>query len=92
MEIQILEYDEEKEITLEITGEGHTFTNVIREFLSDVKEVDSAGYIKEHPFVEKTKVVIKAAPKKKIDGAARKAAKDLAKSYDEFYKLLEKAV
>lgn len=90
MEVKILEYDEEKEITLEIIGEGHTFTNVIREFLSDVKEVDSAGYFKAHPFEEKTKLVIKAAPKKKIDKAARTAAKELAKTYDEFYKLLDK--
>ncbi|MHA1557883.1 MAG: RpoL/Rpb11 RNA polymerase subunit family protein [Candidatus Heimdallarchaeota archaeon] len=92
MEIKILEYDEEKEITLVIEGVGHTFTNVIREFLSDVKEVDSAGYFKAHPFVNETKLVIKAAPKKKIDKAARTAAKELGKTYDEFYKLLDKAV
>ncbi len=90
MEIKILEYDEEKEITLEIKGEGHTFTNVIREFLSDVKDVDSAGYFKAHPFVETTKLVIKAVPKKKIDKAARTAAKELGKTCDEFYKLLDK--
>ena len=92
MDVNILEYDDEKEIILEITGEGHTFTNVIREFLSDVKEVDSAGYIKEHPFINKTKLVIKAVPKKKIDKAVKTACKDMAKSYDDFYKLLEKSV
>ena len=89
--MQFQEYDEEKEITLEIKGVGHTFTNVIREFLSDVKEVDSAGYFKALPFVNETKLVIKAAPKKKIDKAARTAAKELAKTYDEFFKLLDKA-
>ena len=91
MEVKILEYDEEKEITLEILGEGHTFTNALREFLSDVKDVDSTGYFKEHPFEEKTKIVIKAAPKKKLDKAVRTACKDLAKGFDDFYKLLEKA-
>ncbi|NHJ03349.1 MAG: hypothetical protein EAX90_00850 [Candidatus Heimdallarchaeota archaeon] len=91
LEVKILEYDDEKEIVLEIIGEGHTFTNILREFLSDVKEVDSTGYFKEHPFVEKTKLVIKAVPKKKIDKAIRTACKDLAKSYDDFYKLLEKS-
>ena len=92
MDVNILEYDEEKEIILEIVGEGHTFTNAIREFISDVKEVDSAGYIKEHPFISKTKLVIKAVPKKKIDKAVRTACKEMAKGYDEFYKLLEKSV
>lgn len=91
MEIKILEYDEENEIILEIIGEGHTFTNSIREFLCNVKEVFSAGYFKEHPFTEKTKLVIKAAPKKKLDKAVRTACKDLAKAYDDFYKLLEKS-
>ena len=92
MDVKILEYDEEKEIILEIEGEGHTFTNAIREFISDVKEVDSAGYIKEHPFISKTKLVIKAVPKKKIDKAVRTACKEMVKSYDDFYKLLEKSV
>ncbi|NHJ84341.1 MAG: DNA-directed RNA polymerase subunit L [Asgard group archaeon] len=91
MEIKILEYDEDKELVMEIIGEGHTFTNIFRDFLSDVKDVDSAGYFKEHPFIEKTKVVVKAAPKKKIDKAVRTACKDLAKAADDFYKLLEKA-
>ncbi len=85
-----MEYDEDKEITLEIVGEGHTFANIIREFLCDVKDVDSAGYYKEHPFLDKAKLVIKAAPKKKIDKAVRTACRDLTKSVDDFYKLLEK--
>ena len=91
MKINILEYNEDKEMTFEILGEGHTFANVIREFLSDVKEVDSAGYYKEHPFVEKAKLVVKAAAKKKIDKAVRTASKEMIKSADEFYKLLEKS-
>ena len=90
MKVQILEYDEDKEMTLEILGEGHTFANIIREFLCDVKDVDSAGYYKEHPFVNKAKLVIKAAPKKKIDKVVRTACRDLAKNVDDFYKLLEK--
>ena len=92
MQVNILEYDDEKEITLEIEGEGHTFTNLIREFISDVKEVDSAGYIKPHPFTEKTKLVVKAVSKKKIDKAVRAASRELIKAADEFYKLLEKSV
>jgi len=62
MKVNIVEYDEEKEITLEIEGEGHTFTN------------------------------IKAAPKKKIDKAVRAATRELIKTADEFYKLLEKTM
>jgi len=92
MKVKILEYDEDKEMTLEIHGEGHTFANIIREFLCDVKDVDSAGYYKEHPFLDKAKLVIKAAPKKKIDKAVRTACRDLTKSVDDFYKLLEKTV
>ncbi|HUT80822.1 MAG TPA: RpoL/Rpb11 RNA polymerase subunit family protein [Candidatus Bathyarchaeia archaeon] len=92
MKIKILDYDEDNEITLEVDGEGHTFANVLREFLSDVKDVDSAGYYKEHPFNETSRIKIKAAPKKKIDKAFRTACKDLTKTADDFYKLLEKAV
>ncbi|MBN1328754.1 MAG: hypothetical protein JXA54_04700 [Candidatus Heimdallarchaeota archaeon] len=92
MKINILNYDEDNEITLEVNGEGHTFTNILREFLSDVKDVDSAGYYKEHPFDEISKIIIKAAPKRKIDKAFRVACKDLTKAADDFYKLLEKAV
>ncbi len=91
MQVKILEYDEDKELTMEILGEGHTFANLIREFLSDAKDVDSAGYMKEHPFVEKAKLVIKAVPKKKLDKAVRTACRDLTKTADDFYKLLEKA-
>ncbi|MHA1211276.1 MAG: RpoL/Rpb11 RNA polymerase subunit family protein, partial [Candidatus Heimdallarchaeota archaeon] len=89
---KILEYDEDNEISLEVIGEGHTFTNVLREFVSDVKDVDSAGYYKAHPFTETTKLVIKAAPKKKLDKAIRAACRDLVKTADDFYKLLEKSV
>ena len=92
MYVKILDYDEEKEITFEIIGEGHTFANAIREALSDVREVDAAGYRKDHPFIEKAKVVVKAAPKKKLDKAIRTACRDLAKLADDFYKLVEKAV
>jgi len=92
MQIKILDYNEDKEIILEVLGEGHTFANTLREFLSEVKEVDSTGYYKEHPFVEKAKIVIKAAPKKKIDKAIKTACKELTRNYDDFYKLLEKAV
>lgn len=91
MEIEILDYDEEKEITMRIKGEGHTFTNSIREFLCGVKEVFSAGYFKRHPFIDETRLTIKAAPKKKLDKAVRSACKDLTKAYEDFYKLLEKA-
>ena len=92
MKITILNYDEDNEIALEVLGEGHTFTNVLREFISDTKDVDSAGYYKEHPITEKTKLIIKAAPKKKLDKAIRTACRDLAKTADDFYKLLEKSV
>lgn len=90
MQVKILEYNEDKEITMEILGEGHTFANLIREFLSDVKDVDSAGYMKEHPFIEKSKLVVKAVPKKKLDKAVRTACRDLSKAAEDFYKLLEK--
>lgn len=92
MKVNIVEYDEEDQIVLEIVGEGHTFANLIREMLSEVKEVDSAGYHKEHPFIEKVKLVIKAAPKKKLDKAIKNSCKSLTKLSDEFYKLVEKAV
>ena len=92
LEVKIIEYDEEKEITLELVGEGHTFANVIREVLSDVKEVDATGYRKEHPFHEKVKIIIKAAPKKKIDKAVRTAVKDLTKLADDFCKMVEKGM
>ncbi len=91
MKVKILDYNEEKELTFEIEGEGHTFANLIREFISEVKDVDSAGYYKAHPFVEKVKLVVKAAPKRKLDKAIKAATRDLIKTADEFYKLLEKA-
>ncbi len=92
MQVNILEYDEEKEIILEIQDEGHTFANAIREFLCDTKDVDSAGYYKEHPFIEKAKIVIKAAPKKKLDKAVRTACKDFTKAVDDMYRIIEKSV
>ncbi|MEA2070076.1 MAG: RpoL/Rpb11 RNA polymerase subunit family protein [Asgard group archaeon] len=92
MKVKILEYDEEKEAVFEIIGEGHTFANAIRDSFCEVKEVDSAGYFKEHPFVEKAKLIVKAAPKKKLDKAVKAASKDLAKKADEFYSTLEKAL
>jgi DNA-directed RNA polymerase subunit L len=92
MKINILEYDEEEKISLEIAGEGHTFANIIREALNEVNEVFAAGYFKMHPFEEKVKIVYKATPKKKIDKAVKNATKNLTKKLDDFYKSLEKAL
>jgi DNA-directed RNA polymerase subunit L len=91
MKIEILEYDEENEIIFEV-DEGHTFANAIRDAIADVKDVDATGYYKAHPFKDQTKIIIKAAPKKKIDKAVKTACKDLTKNLNDFYKLLEKAV
>ncbi|NHJ48955.1 MAG: hypothetical protein FK733_14310 [Asgard group archaeon] len=92
MKVEIVDYDEEKELVFDIIGEGHTFANIIREFLCDTKDVDSAGYFKEHPFTEKVRLIIKAAPKRKLDKAVRTACRDMSKVADDFYKLLEKSV
>ena len=92
MQVKIIDYNDEKEIVLEVIGEGHTFSNAIREYLCDTKDVDSAGYYKEHPFIEKAKIVIKAAPKRKLDKAVRTACRDFSKAIDDLYKMIEKSV
>lgn len=57
--------------------EDLTFANLLAEYLWEVKGVKFAGMLREHPYLEKPKVIVSSGdPRKSIESAARKIAED----------------
>ena len=76
MEINIL-VDKKNELKMEITGEGHTFLNMLKGELFSMPEVTSCGYRREHPLIDKTTFFL--FTKKPAKTVLKKALKNLDK-------------
>ena len=53
MEVKIL-IDKKDELKIEVTGESHTFFNMLKGELFSMPEVKTCGYRREHPLIDKT--------------------------------------
>lgn len=63
-----------------IEGEKHTFPNMLKQKLLEMKDVEFVSYILEHPMANGAKFVIKTggkSPKKVLEVAAKALDKDL---------------
>jgi DNA-directed RNA polymerase subunit L len=57
--------------------EDITLANLLGEYLWSIKGVNFAGMVKEHPYLEKPKVIVSASdPKKALETAAKEIADD----------------
>lgn len=67
--------EENDSIVVEV--DDMTLANLLAEYLWEVKGVKFAGMVKEHPYLEKPKVVVKASdPRKAIETATKKIVDD----------------
>ena len=81
MEINIVE-EKKNKLIFEITGEGHTLSNVLRKELNSDEHVKSAAYTIDHPLIEKPRFILEtdgADPKKTLIAAAKRVQKELEK-------------
>lgn len=81
MEINIVE-EKKNKLIFEITGEGHTLSNVLRKELNNDEHVKAAAYTIDHPLIEKPRFVLEtdgADPKKTLIAAAKRVQKELEK-------------
>ena len=84
MEINVLE-ESGKRMVFELKGESHSFCNLLKELLHDVKGVELASYKVEHPLVGVPKFLIETKgiePRealKKAISEMKKVGKDFKK-------------
>ena len=85
MEINIVE-EKKNKLIFEITGEGHTLSNILRKELWNDEHVKTAAYTIDHPLIEKPRFVLEtdgADPKKTLIAAAKRVQKELEKTKGE---------
>ena len=85
MEINIIE-EKKNRLVFEITGEGHTLSNALRQELLNDEHVKTAAYTIDHPLIEKPRFVLEtdgADPKKTLISAAKRVQKELEKAKSE---------
>lgn len=82
MKIRILEKSE-KSMRFEIIGEGHTFCNLLRDFLLKNPDVDFAAYKIDHPLVSNPVFYVRTR-ESRPEEALKKAAEDVIRALEEF--------
>jgi DNA-directed RNA polymerase subunit L len=87
MEIKVLE-ESEKKMRFEISGEGHTLCNVLREELWNDEHVKIAAYKVKHPLIGTPEFIVETDGKKE----PRKILLDAAKRIKKFNSSFEEEV
>ena len=85
MELEIKEQSKNK-IIFEITGEDHTFSNLLRDKLWDQKGVITSGYNIKHPLVGKPKFIVETEGSINVKDVLLSASKDVMKDLKNFEK------
>jgi DNA-directed RNA polymerase subunit L len=83
MEIKIIE-DAKDRILMEVSGEDHTFCNILVKKLNESKDVKFAAYSIDHPLVGIPKLLVEG---KDARGLLKKAIKELSGESEEIKKL-----
>ncbi|MEM2924500.1 MAG: DNA-directed RNA polymerase subunit L [Methanocellales archaeon] len=84
MEIKVLSKSE-REIEIEIGGEGHTFLNLLKSALLQDKRVEAATYDIEHPLISDPILYVRTDGSDPVE-VLRDAASQVSKQLDEFKK------
>ncbi len=75
-------------LNVEINGDEHTLSNILREELWNDSTVSFAAYEKKHPYLGNPKLIIKSKdPVKSLKGAVKRCSDNVS----EFEKLFVKA-
>jgi len=95
MEIKILKKTTD-EMRVEITGEGHTFCNLLEKSLLEDPTVEVGGYSLQHPLVSNPVIHIrmkeKRKPEKRPETALKEAAEKIRHLNKEFRTGFEEAL
>ena len=81
--------EEEKQLELEVGGEGHTLLNLLQSSLLKASNVKMAGYSKPHPLMDRSVLYVSLKRGKDFDKALIKAANDAKKDIQDFLKKFE---
>jgi DNA-directed RNA polymerase subunit L len=84
--------EEDKQLELEVGGEGHTLLNLLQDSLLKAGNVKMAGYSKPHPLMDRSVLYVSLKRGKNFDGALIKAANDAKKDVQDFLKKFEASV
>ncbi len=83
---------ENKQLRLEIGGEGHSLLNLIQSYLLKVSNVKMAGYSKPHPLMDRSFLYVSLNRGQDFDKVLIEAANDAQKELEEFQKKFESEV
>jgi len=84
MKLRLLEKDKEK-MVFEVSGETHTFLNLLRENAWKVG-TKQASYVIEHPYLSEPKFIVRAKNPIKILSSASQRIIDQAKDFEKEFK------
>ena len=85
MELKVLNRNK-KDWIVELVGEGHSFCNVLQNFLLKDDSVDISYYKIPHPLVENPRIYVRTKGRRRPE----KALHDAAKSLDKTLKAIKK--
>jgi DNA-directed RNA polymerase subunit L len=77
---------------MDISGEGHTLLNLLQSNLLEEAEVKMAGYSKQHPLMDKSKLFIRLKKGENHLEVLKKAALRANGKLDEFLSAFEKSL
>ena len=81
--------EEDKQLELEFSGEGHTLLNLLQSSLLKNNNVKMAGYSKPHPLMDRSVLNFTLKRGKAYDKTLIKAANDAKKELTNFLKKFE---
>ena len=90
MRIRILERGE-RSLKIEIIGEGHTFCNLLRDFLLRNPDVEFAAYRIDHPLVSNPVFYVRTKDGEPEE-ALKKAAEDIVAALENFKNIFSSAL
>ncbi len=90
MKIRVLEKSE-KSLKIEIIGEGHTFCNLLRDFLLRNPNVEFAAYKIDHPLISNPVFYVRTKDGKP-DEALKKATEDIIVALEDFKRVFSFAL
>ncbi len=91
MQLKVLEKSD-REIKVEVEGEGHTFCNLLESVLLEDEKVEFAGYNMPHPLISNTIVTVRTAKGKKPEDAIKDACEKILERGKELNKAFAAAV
>lgn len=82
----------EKQLEMEVGGEGHTLLNLLQSFLLKNSNVSMAGYSKPHPLMDRSVLYVTLKRGLNFDKVLIKSAKDAKKELADFLKKFDAAI